>query len=146
MLRLILGGLLLFSGISKVGYIDSLIIEIQQYKLLPDGLELIYGNLLPYIEMITGTLLILGVFKKPVAVIASLLFLSFTIAKIYAIVQGFDINICNCFGPAMTLLSTQSLAIDVVMIVISIYILFSKNNYFTIQYRHKKKPISKELI
>ena len=86
--RLIVGGLFVFAGIAKLGYINSLIWEIEQYRILPDLLAKIYGYVLPYSEIAIGVLLLTGVLLNISASLAGLLTLSFIIAKISAMLRG----------------------------------------------------------
>jgi len=105
--RLAFGGIFVFAGIVKLPHIDTLILEINQYHVLSSNLAMVYGRALPYLEIILGSFLILGIFLRISASIGGLLVLSFTIAKIGALVQGLDIDICPCFGPAVPLLAVD---------------------------------------
>jgi uncharacterized membrane protein YphA (DoxX/SURF4 family) len=129
--RLIVGGLFVFAGIAKLGYLDSLIWEIEQYRILPDLLAKIYGYVLPYSEIAIGVLLLTGVSLRISASLAGLLTLSFTIAKISAMVRGISISVCSCFGPFIALIMVQSLAIDIVLLVLVVLIIIKPNMTLT---------------
>jgi len=130
--RVVLGGVFIFSGIAKLPHIDTLIWEIKQYHILPHDLATAYGHVLPPLEVALGILLVLGLFLRISASVSALVVLSFTIAKIAALARGLDISICSCFGPAVPLLSVYSLAIDFVLLVLALQILFHRGDFLSL--------------
>ena len=62
--RVVLGGVLIFAGIVKLPHTQTLIWEINQYHILPSSLATVYGHTLPFLELILGSLLVLGVWLK----------------------------------------------------------------------------------
>lgn len=131
--RLVVGGIFVFAGIAKIGHIDSLIWEIEQYRILPDLLSRIYGYVLPYSEIIIGLLLLAGIWLRLSASLAGLLTLSFTIAKISVIVRGISIGYCPCFGPFVPLLMVQSFVINVLVLLFVILIILKPNATLTLR-------------
>jgi hypothetical protein len=130
--RLILGGIFIFTGFAKINHISALISEIKQYQILPAVLASTYGHVLPYLEILVGVILVLGIILRISASVAGLMLISFAVAKIVAMIRGLNINVCNCFGPAVPLLSTQSLAIDIVMLLLAIQIILFRRELFSI--------------
>ena len=130
--RVVVGGFLIFAGIIKLPNIDTLIWEIEQYQILPTSLAVAYGYVLSPIEIALGVFLLLGIYLRISASISTLVVLSFTIAKISALIRGLDIDICPCFGPAIPLLLVQSLAIDFIMLALEIPLLIYKNEFLSI--------------
>ena len=137
--RLILGGIFIFAGFAKIHTINALISEINQYKILPPVLGSLYGHVLPYLEIITGMLLILGIVLRITAGIAGLMLISFTASKIAALAIHLKIPTCNCFGLARPLLSNQSLAIDIVMLLLAVQIIVFRNELLSIPWPRKNK-------
>jgi uncharacterized membrane protein YphA (DoxX/SURF4 family) len=140
--RLILGGIFIFTGIAKINHISSLVGEIKQYQILPAVLASAYGHVLPYLEILVGVILVLGIILRISASIAGLMLISFAAAKIVAMIRGLNINVCHCFGPAVPLLSTQSLAIDIIMLLLAIQIILFRKELFSIPswFRQAKTP------
>ena len=130
--RLILGGIFIFTGFAKINHISALISEIREYQILPVMLTSAFGHVLPYLEILVGVLLVAGVVLRLSAGIAGLLLISFAVAKIVAMIRGLNINVCHCFGPAVPLLSTQSLAIDIVMLLLAIQLVLFRKELFSI--------------
>ena len=95
--RTILGLVFIYSGIVKIidtsGFSDS----IYNYKLMPDLLINYLAIVLPWIELITGLLLIFGITIKESALIINSLLIVFIIAIVINLFRGLDIN-CGCFG------------------------------------------------
>jgi uncharacterized membrane protein YphA (DoxX/SURF4 family) len=131
-LRILLGGTFLFAGFAKIGNVSALIGEIEKYQILPVVLAQAYGHVLPILEIMVGLLLVLGIKLRISSAIGGLLVLSFTIAKLAAISRGLDIGVCGCLGTAVPLMSTQSLAIDFILLGLSIYIILFGNKSFSI--------------
>ena len=137
--RLVLGGIFVVAGAAKIPHIvpepgsgESLFQEIMKYQVLPHHLATAYAFVLPPLEILVGILLIVGIFQKTNSVIAALVTFSFTIAKIQAMARGLDINICSCFGSLIPLLSTQSLALDFVMLALAVQIFFHRVEFLTL--------------
>ena len=138
--RVILGGIFIFAGFAKIHNISALVNEINEYQILPPALASLYGHILPYAEIIVGVLLALGIALRITAGIASLMLISFTVSKIVAMILNLNIKTCDCFGIARPLLSTQSLAIDLVMLVLAVQIIVFRKELFSIPWPklHKK--------
>ena len=129
--RVVLGGVFIFAGIIKLPHINTLIGEIGKYNILPTSLATAYGYALPPLEIVLGILLFLGIFLRISASLSGLLVLSFIIAKLSALARGLDITICPCFGPAVPLLAVHSLAIDFVLLILALHLLYVSKNSLT---------------
>ena len=129
--RVVLGGVLIFAGVLKLPHTHTFIWEINQYHILPSSLATAYGYTLPPVEIVLGSLLVLGLWLKISASLSGLLVLSFTIAKIAAFARGLDIDICHCFGPAVPLLAVPSLAVDFVLLALAIQILLHRGEFLS---------------
>jgi hypothetical protein len=143
-IRLILGGIFIFTGFAKINHISALISEINQYQILSIALGSIFGHVLPYLEILVGVLLVLGIILRISAGVGGLMLISFAVAKIVAMVRGLDIKVCNCFGPAVPMLSTQSLAIDIVMLLLVIQIIVFRKELFSIPGWMRRRNIQNE--
>ena len=132
--RIALGGIFVFAGAAKIPHIvptvgASFYDEIMQYQMLPHQLATALAYALPPLEIIIGILLIFGVLLKTSSALAVLMTLSFLIAKVSALVRDLDINICGCFGSVLPLLSTQTLALDFVMLALAVQIFFHRKEF-----------------
>jgi len=99
LVRIILSLVFIFAGIEKItnpaGFSDS----IGYYKLFPSLLVNLSAIIIPWIELITGILLLLGISVKENAAIITTLLIIFTLAIIISLIRGLNID-CGCFGTA----------------------------------------------
>jgi uncharacterized membrane protein YphA (DoxX/SURF4 family) len=137
--RLIVGGVLIYAGLVKIGYTDVLVGEIEEYMILPPYLAVVYGNILPILEIVLGIFLVLGLWTKIGSLAGGLLILSFLVAKISAILRGLNVKTCNCFGPAALLFNRFSLIIDILLLALVVYMFFRKENCWSLDTIFSKK-------
>jgi uncharacterized membrane protein YphA (DoxX/SURF4 family) len=97
LLRLVLGGLLVLAGVTKLTDRPAFRQAVAEYQLLPVALERPFAMALPWIEVAIGALLLLGLGTMAVAALAVPLFASFGIAIGVNLARGRSFN-CHCFG------------------------------------------------
>ncbi|MCF7800847.1 MAG: DoxX family membrane protein [Candidatus Marinimicrobia bacterium] len=97
LLRIILGGLFIYASLDSLWRPALFARAIYNYHLLPDLLLHPAAILLPWVEMITGIMLIANIFPRTSAAIQMVLLAVFTIAVSIAVARGLDIN-CGCFS------------------------------------------------
>ncbi len=131
--RLLVGGIFVFAGASKLGHSEELINEINKYQIITGGLASAYGHVLPPLELVLGILVLLGLLLTASSFVLWLLLMSFTIAKIAAIAHGMDIEICSCLGPSVPLLTRQGLVLDFVLLLLAAQIIFKRGDMLTIE-------------
>jgi len=86
--------------------------------------------LLPYVELVVGGLLVLGVTIKFAISLSALLIISFAASNIYLISLGHE-ECASCFGVLGSLTPTVSLIIDGIMAAWVVFILLCyKGNFF----------------
>lgn len=130
--RVALAGVFIFAGVLKLPHIDTLIWEIDQFQILPHALATAYGYALPPLEIALGAFLVVGLLLRISASVSGLMVLSFAIAKITALARGLDITICGCFGPAVPLLTVHSLAIDFVLLALTLQVLLHRGEFLSL--------------
>ena len=97
-LRIILGALFLWAGLSKMPQIENFARIIDAFNLLPQILILPTAIILPYVEFLTGLSLLLGVKTRWSACVCLGLLCLFVIALGINIVRGVNDISCGCFG------------------------------------------------
>ena len=85
------------------------------YELLPETLAQFYAIILPWLEMVIGVWLIIGLLLRFAAGIGILVILSFIVANGIGLHSGLT-NECGCFGQAFVLSTSQSVVMDLVML------------------------------
>ncbi len=111
-LRVFLGGFLLATGFMKLGDASAFARLIANYRMLPAQANQLLAVTIPWVEVLVGALLILGIWLRPAAIAATLLFAAFAVGGTQALARGLHIE-CGCFDPASGQpLSPVSLAIQ----------------------------------
>lgn len=122
--RILVGGLLLATGVLKIGHSADLAAAIAGFRLLPAGVVGPMALALPYIELLLGAYLVAGLFTRAVAVIAALQFGIYAAAIASAVVRHIPAN-CGCFGPADTAAADwPHVAFDLVLAAASAFIAY----------------------
>jgi uncharacterized membrane protein YphA (DoxX/SURF4 family) len=145
LVRLLLGGVFITSSMAKLPMQSRFVDVVQSYRLLPDSIAAAYGFALPWIELLVGCYLVLGILVKPGAIITILMSISFFIANISSIVRG-DSYCPNCFGELVPLTVVQAITIDVLVIIAAILLLvfsgkepvFSFDSWYSKRYKTAK--------
>jgi uncharacterized membrane protein YphA (DoxX/SURF4 family) len=96
-LRLAVGAIFLWAGLAKAFDVQGSMNSVDAYRVLPDGLVRTVAVALPWIEILLGVFLILGLFTRVAAVGSGLLILLFLAALGQAKARGLAID-CGCFG------------------------------------------------
>ncbi len=95
--RLVLGGLFIYASLDKIAHPEDFAKIISNYQLLPQFLINIFAVVLPWVEMISGLLLIFGRFTRSAAIVLSGLLLVFMAAIGISAIRGLDVS-CGCFS------------------------------------------------
>jgi uncharacterized membrane protein YphA (DoxX/SURF4 family) len=95
--RLVPAGLLLWAGIAKALDTQGSILSVSAYDVLPDPLVRAVAALLPWVEIVLATLLILGLFVRFAGTSTAILTIVFIAGMAQAKARGLQID-CGCFG------------------------------------------------
>jgi putative oxidoreductase len=119
--RLLLGATFVFSSTSKFPMHSEFVNLVNAYHLLPVWIGGTYATALPWVELLIGAYLILGVLIRPSAVIAGLVSMSFIVANTSSLMRG-EKQCLHCFGQVIALSPTQALIIDIIMLGVATYL------------------------
>ncbi len=95
--RIVLGGIFLFAGVAKAMEIQGFAAEIGAYQMLPKALWLPMATIMPFVEIIAGVYLIIGLKLKWASAITGGMIVMFIVGIIWAMVHHLNID-CGCFG------------------------------------------------
>ena len=95
--RWVLGLLFIYAGVQKIIDPYGFAKTIYGYGILPGGLVNITGIVLPWVEVLAGGGLLLGVWPASSSGVVSALLLVFMVAIVYNIARGYTFD-CGCFG------------------------------------------------
>jgi uncharacterized membrane protein YphA (DoxX/SURF4 family) len=99
--RAVVGGILLWAGLSKAFDHQAVILSVDAYDILPQSLVEPVASALPWLEILLGAFLLAGLFVLFSAVGASVLTAMFIVALAQAKARGLPID-CGCFGASGT--------------------------------------------
>ncbi len=128
--RLILGGVLLYAGVSKVFDPGALAASIRSYELpLPEGFVTLWAHALPLLEILLGLYLLIGLFS---------------VVLIQGAVRGLEVD-CGCFGSTTTTTGeASSLWVDVMrdlgLLALALQLVYAAPGKFSLDARlHRRK-------
>jgi uncharacterized membrane protein YphA (DoxX/SURF4 family) len=132
--RVVLGGLFIYASIYKVLDPASFAQSVRNYMILPPELSNLTAMTLPWIELVAGTLLVLGIWTRPAALVITCLLIMFIPALFYVWSIGLDIN-CGCFSSASTSegrISLLTIVRDSSLILVALFVLFADRGHFSL--------------
>lgn len=97
LIRLGLGGILLWSGVAKLRQPYDFLSNVYQYELLGPKMGMAVAMILPWVEVVIGLCLLAGLFVGGALLGSILLAAVFTFAQASAMRRGLSIE-CGCFG------------------------------------------------
>ena len=96
-LRLALGGIFIAAGVVKIINPAAFASDISNYRMLPHEWINLLAITLPWVEVIAGGLLIVGIWKRTNALLITLMLVVFLVAIGQAVARNLNIE-CGCFG------------------------------------------------
>jgi putative oxidoreductase len=94
-MRLIVGGLFLYAGLSKIGQPYKFAAAIQAYQLLPQFFVGLAAALIPWTEAVCGLALVLGLKSRSALLVSMILLFFFIFIVGLTMSRGLDID-CGC--------------------------------------------------
>jgi len=96
-IRLILGETFIWASIDKIANPGGFALSIYNYRMLPHETINLMAIVMPWLELVTGILIIAGIFMRGSAFWIGLMLLVFIVALSSALARGLDID-CGCFS------------------------------------------------
>jgi uncharacterized membrane protein YphA (DoxX/SURF4 family) len=127
--RLLLAGVWIVAGGSKVGDLAASVRAVHAYDVLPYAASRVVGATLPFIEIAVGLLLLVGFATRLAAVVSAGLMAVFVAGIASAWARGLRID-CGCFGGGGELAADRSpsygweIARDVALLAVAVYLVF----------------------
>jgi putative oxidoreductase len=97
LVRILLGGVFVFAGATKVYDPGAFAIELQRYQAVPWTIGALLAIYLPWLELLAGAFLLFRKIEGGALLVITLLLLIFTAALTSAMLRGLNID-CGCFG------------------------------------------------
>lgn len=123
--RLIVGGVFIWAGALKIADPLEFAQSIRNYQFFPRDLVFFIAIVLPWMEVLAGAFLILGLFRRSSALLISLLLLGFIGLVALALLRGIDTS-CGCFGSLSRRADLGLILTDSVLLFLALNIFLSK--------------------
>jgi uncharacterized membrane protein YphA (DoxX/SURF4 family) len=132
--RWAVGLIFIYASMDKLLHPSAFAVAVYNYKILPGGLINLVAITLPWLELVCGILLIMGLFPRAAALIPSLLLVVFFLALSISLYRGIDIS-CGCFTVSTTAdkIGISYMVRDLLVFAMSIQILFFDRNVLSIE-------------
>ena len=95
--RLALGGLFIYAGAVKVADPLGFAQDIRNYRLVGPTLSFVVAIVLPWLEILAGACLVVGIWKRGAALVITVLLAFFIVLTLVTMARGLDVD-CGCFG------------------------------------------------
>ena len=123
-LRLVLGGVLVWAGLAKVSEPALFAITVRAYNVLPNAFINGFAVVVPWMEIVAGACLLAGFWTRSGALAALALLSSFGVAIAVNVYRGANLD-CGCFGLDGTRGSLNAALVqDLLLIACSLVLLF----------------------
>ena len=136
MARLLLGSTFIYASYHKILDPETFAKIVYGYQLFPSETINLIAIIIPFIELITGIALIIGVYTRPAAIIIIGMLTAFVIAISINIIRGHEFD-CGCFSSdaSQSVNSAwQTLGRDVIFIMLGIYIFtYGKERFINVE-------------
>ncbi len=125
-IMIILGCIFIAASIPKILHPGEFAEIVFNYQILPGRLINLFAIVLPWLEFVTGIMLVFGIWAKGAVIIVNLLLLTFVTVMAYDLTRGLDVS-CGCFstninaGPANFLYLVR----DIVFSIMGIFLFFN---------------------
>jgi putative oxidoreductase len=95
--RILLGTIFIYAGLSKILNPEQFALAVMNYRIVPLVSVNLCAIVLPWLELLSGIFLLVGLFSEGSIVMITLLMALFLGAIGSALLRGLDIN-CGCFS------------------------------------------------
>ncbi|MGZ5514942.1 MAG: MauE/DoxX family redox-associated membrane protein [Candidatus Aminicenantales bacterium] len=125
--RVVLGGLFVYAGVVKVLEPLDFAQNIRNYDLVGQSLSFIAAIVLPWLEILAGAFLALGIWKRAAALAISGLLIFFIVLTFVTMIRGLDVD-CGCFGAIDRKAGLGVILEDLAMLCLGLCVLFQPKN------------------
>lgn len=123
--RIIVGGVFVWAGVLKIidplGFAQS----IENYQVVSRAPAFLVALVLPWVEVVSGAFLIIGVLKRSSALLISLQLIGFIGLVAFALARGIDTS-CGCFGSFSRRADLTLILTDAVLLILALIVLFAR--------------------
>ncbi|MBI5102710.1 MAG: DoxX family membrane protein [Nitrospirae bacterium] len=136
--RLLIGGIFLISGLAKISDPARFILTLREFRLFPEVIVPLAAIWLPWLEVLLGLCVLLGILQRTSALLLACLNAGFLAAIVSVMARGIVVD-CGCFGMLADMLGLPDMADmkavvrNVVIIGLCLLIFFSTNKGLSLE-------------
>lgn len=129
--RLVVGGIFVMYGVDKIVTPKDFAHSLMAYEMLPNIAVNLMALIMPWLEVICGLMLILGVRLRAASLLSSAMLVVFIMAILTAMARSLNIN-CGCSAHAETVGWAKVLE-DTGYLILAMLVYFYPNKKFTLE-------------
>ncbi|MGB8952717.1 MAG: MauE/DoxX family redox-associated membrane protein [Candidatus Aminicenantales bacterium] len=137
--RIMVGGLFVWTGLLKVVDPLGFAQTISNFRLVSREMSFAVALILPWIEVISGSLLIAGIFRRSSALLISVLLLGFIGLTLVTMARGIDAD-CGCFGNLSRKVDVRLILEDGLLCLLSLTLFFSRTDTIVLLKSRSPEP------
>ena len=139
--RLILGGVFVYASLDKIAHPGEFAKIVYYYHFLPGSAINVFAIILPWVELLAGMALILGLFVESAALIIGFLLVIFIMALSSAVIRGLDIT-CGCFStsPSGDKVVWDTIIRDLLLLILLVQVYYGYGGWGSVGKFLEKKP------
>ncbi|MCG9129765.1 DoxX family membrane protein [Candidatus Poribacteria bacterium] len=111
-LRVFVGLILFLAGIAKLTSFNAFVADVSSYQIIPIEMLKPVSYLLVSAEFTLGLGLVIGYFSRGASIVASILFLVFSVALAYILLQDLAVTDCGCGNILFSLLEMLGVSVS----------------------------------
>ena len=112
LLRVFVGLILFLAGITKLTTFNVFVADVSSYQIIPIAMVTPVSYLLVSAEITLGLGLGIGYFSRGASILASILFLLFSVALAYILLQDITVTDCGCGNILFSLLEMLGVSVS----------------------------------
>ena len=127
LLRLFFGAMLIYAAIDKILFPIDFAVAVENYQLTGATISRWIAIWLPYLELITGVLLIANIWMNAATLLNICMMAVFLLSVSSAYARNLDIN-CGCFGDVSSPVTLTKVASNTLLLLFSVLLYISCKN------------------
>jgi uncharacterized membrane protein YphA (DoxX/SURF4 family) len=131
LIRILLGGLFIYAAVPKILDPFNFAVAVYNYKMLPGFAVGLVAAALPWLELVIGILLVLGVRVQASSLICTGMLVVFTLAIFINTLRGIDVD-CGCFSTDRSI-GWAAVVEDSILTLLSIWCLLSVPTWLSLE-------------
>jgi putative oxidoreductase len=137
-IRILMGGIFLLAGLAKIADPVRFMFTLREFDLFPKVVVSFLAVYLPWLELLLGLSLVLGLLYRTSALMLAVLNFLFMLAIISVISRGIVVD-CGCFGLFADALKLPDMADykavirNIIFVSLCVYLFFAGNTIFSLE-------------